>query len=52
MIENYKDAKETIEDNLEVVQKEILDPSYALKTDTQSATPLKEDSKKSSDNDV
>ena len=52
MIENYKDAKQTIEDDLEVVQKEIQDQSYSLKTDNQNTTSLKEDSKKSSDNDV
>ena len=52
MIENYKDAKQTIEDDLEVVQKEIQDQSYSLKTDNQNTTSLKEDSKKPSDNDV
>ena len=52
MIENYKDAKQTIEDDLEVVQKEIQDQSYSLKTDNQNASSFKEDSKKSSDNDV
>ena len=52
MIENYKDAKQTIEDDLEIVQKEIQDQSYSLKTDNQNTTSLKEDSKKSSDNDV
>ena len=52
MIENYKDAKQTIEDDLEVVQKEVQDQSYSLKTDNQNTTSLKEDSKKSSDNDV
>ena len=52
MIENYKDAKQTIEDDLEIVQKEIQDQSYSLKTDNQNNTSLKEDSKKSSDNDV
>ena len=52
MIENYKDAKQTIEDDLEIVQKEIQDQSYSLKTDNQNTTSLKEDSKKPSDNDV
>ena len=52
MIENYKDAKQTIEDDLEVVQKEVQDQSYSLKTDNQNTTSLKEDSKKPSDNDV
>ena len=52
MIENYKDAKQTIEDDLEVVQKEVQDQSYSLKTDNQNTTSFKEDSKKSSDNDV
>jgi sec-independent protein translocase protein TatB len=52
MIENYKDAKQTIEDDLEVVQKEIQDQSYSLKTDNQDTTSLKEDSNKPSDNAV
>jgi len=52
MIENYKDAKQTIEDDLEIGQKEIQCQSYSLKTDNQNTTSLKEDSKKSSDNDV
>jgi len=52
IIEDYKDAKQTIEDDLGVIQKEIQDQSYSLKTDNQNTTSLKEDSKKSSDNDV
>jgi sec-independent protein translocase protein TatB len=52
MIENYKDAKQAIEDDLEVVQKEIQDQSYSLKTDNQDTTSLKEDSNKPSDNAV
>ncbi len=52
IIESYKGTKQTIEDDLEVVQKEIQDQSYPVKPDNQNASSLKEDSKKSSDNDV